>query len=338
LKNLFTEKRRQALHDVVTLGEAMLRLVPPDYQRLEQADSFRVTVGGAELSVAANVARLGLGSAWVSKLPENPMGRMIANKAREQGVDTSHVVWSRDGRAGLYFVEFGCTPRPTAVFYDRKDSAASMLGPGEIDWGKVLKQTRLFHTSGITPALSQSCRDATIEAIEEAGRAGCKTSFDLNFRAKLWSAAEAKACFETILERVDILITTRFDAGEVLGYAGSNEDIVKKLSDDFRIPVVAMTVGSAKTVRTGTLTGLVWAEGKLYTDDVAEIEVVDRFGVGDSFTAGLLYGYLTDGIERGLKIGDAMAALKFSIPGDINWVTLDDIERFLDAGSLGVQR
>ncbi len=326
------------MYDVVTLGEAMLRLAPPDHRRLEQADNFQVTVGGAELNVAANVARLGLGSAWVSKLPENPMGRMIANKAREQGVDTSHIVWTREGRAGLYFVEFGSTPRPTAVIYDRKDSAASRLEPGELDWGTILKETKLFHTSGITPALSRSCREAAMEAMDEAGRAGCKRSFDLNYRAKLWSPAEARACFETILEKVDILITSRSDAGDVLGYAGNSEDMVRQLSDDFRIPVVAMTLGEAKTVRTGTLTGLVCADGKIYTDDVAEIETVDRFGVGDSFTAGFIYGYLTEGIERGLKIGDAMAALKFSIPGDINWVTMEDIELFLEARSFGIQR
>lgn len=326
------------MYDVVTLGEAMLRLVPPNFQRLEQTDSFKVTVGGAELSVATNVSRLGLSSAWVSKLPVNPMGRMIANKAREQGVDTSHVVWTEDGRAGLYFVEFGSTPRATTVIYDRKDSAASQLRPGEIDWEKILKGTKLFHTSGITPALSQGCREATIEAIEGASRANCKTSFDLNYRAKLWSPAEAKTCFEKILDKVDILITTQFDAEEVLGYAGSYEDIAKKFSDDFGIPIVAITLRGVKTVWTGTWTSLVYADGKLYTDDVSEIEVVDRFGAGDSFTAGFVYGYLTDGVEEGLKIGDAMAALKHSIPGDINWATMEDIQKFLKSRDLRVQR
>lgn len=326
------------MYDVVTLGEAMLRLVPPNYQRLEQTDSFRATVGGAELSVATNVSRLGFRCAWVSKLPASPMGRMIANKAREQGVDTSHVVWTKEGRAGLYFVEFGSTPRATAVIYDRKDSAASMLRPGEIDWERILKETRLFHTSGITPALSQGCREATIEAITQANQVKCKTSFDLNYRAKLWSPAEAKTCFEKILDKVDILITTQFDAEEVLGYTGSYEDIAKKFSDDFGIPIVAITLRGVKTVWTGTWTGLVYADGTLYTDDVSEIEVVDRFGAGDSFTAGLIYGYLTTGVEEGLKIGDAMAALKHSIPGDINWVTMEDIQRFLKSRDFRVQR
>lgn len=326
------------MYDVVTLGEAMLRLAPPNFQRLEQTDSFRVTVGGAELSVAADVSRLGLSSAWVSKLPENPTGRMIANKAREHGVDTSNVVWTKEGRAGLYFVEFGSTPRATAVIYDRKDSATSKLKPGEINWDKILKDTRLFHTSGITPALSQGCRESTLEAVDEAKKAGCKASLDLNYRSTLWSTKEAKDCFEKVLDKVDILITTQFDAEEVLGYTGSYEDIAKRFFEDFNIPIVAITLRGVKTVWRGTWTSLVYADGRTYTDDVSEIEIVDRFGAGDSFTAGFIYGYLTEGIEQGLRIGDAMAALKHSIPGDINWVTMEDIRRFLKARDFRVQR
>jgi 2-dehydro-3-deoxygluconokinase len=263
---------------------------------------------------------------------------MIANKAREQGVDTSHIVWTKEGRAGLYFVEFGSTPRPTRVIYDRKDSAASTLGPGEIDWEKIFKDTKLFHTTGITLALSKSCEEATIAAIQAAKKVNCKMCFDLNYRAKLWSAIEAKICFEKILNKVDILITTQFDAEEVLGYTGNYEDIAKKLSDDFSIPVVAITLRGVKTVRTGTWTSLVYADGRLHTDNVSEIEVVDRFGVGDSFTAGFIYGYLTEGVERGLKIGDGMAALKHSITGDINWVTMEDLQEFLKSKSFRVQR
>ncbi len=326
------------MYDVVALGEAMLRLVPPNYQRLEQTTSFNVTIGGAELSVAANVSRLGLRSAWVSKLPTNPMGRMIANKAREHGVDTSHIVWTKEGRAGLYFVEFGSTPRATSVIYDRGGAAASMLGPGETNWDEILKGTRLFHTSGITPALSQGCREATVEAIGRARAAGCKTSFDLNYRAKLWSPADAKACFERILDKVDIVITTQFDAEEVLGYTGDYEDIAKQFSDNFGIPIVAITLRGVKTVLTGTWTSLVYAEGKIYTDHVSEIEIVDRFGAGDSFTAGFIYGYLQEGVEQGLKIGDAMAAIKHSIPGDINWITMEDIQKFLKSKDFRVQR
>src|SRR5437660_1919140 len=143
-------------HDVVTLGEAMLRLSPPNFRRLEQSTSLDVNIGGAELSVAVGVARLGLDSAWVTKLPKNPLGRLIVNKGRELGVDTSHVIWTDDGRVGIYYLEFGSAPRASNVVYDRKYSAASTLRAGEIDWS-FLKNVKLLHTTGITPALSPSC-------------------------------------------------------------------------------------------------------------------------------------------------------------------------------------
>ncbi|MDH5702954.1 MAG: sugar kinase, partial [Aigarchaeota archaeon] len=150
--------------DIVTLGEAMLRLSPPSFKRLEQATTLDVNVGGAELNVAIGVKRLGLESAWVTKLPKNQIGRLVLNKARELGVDTSHIVWSDEGRAGVYFYELGAQPRASSVLYDRKDSAACMMKPGEIDWS-FLKGAKVLHTTGITPALSQSCAEAVIEAI-----------------------------------------------------------------------------------------------------------------------------------------------------------------------------
>ena len=169
---------------VVTLGEAMLRLSPPDFHRLEQANSFDVKVGGGELNVAVGVARLGIESAWVSKLPDNPLGKMVRNKAREQGVDTSGIVWSKSGRVGIYFLEFGASPRASSVLYDRAGSAVSTLAPGEVDWPKAFDGCKLFHVSGITPALSKSCAEATLEAIKAAKSAGAKVSFDVNYRKK----------------------------------------------------------------------------------------------------------------------------------------------------------
>jgi 2-dehydro-3-deoxygluconokinase len=326
------------MFDVVSLGEAMLRLVPPNYERIEQANSFKVTIGGAELNVVADLSRLGIRTAWISKLPLNPMGRMIANKAREQGVDTSHIIWSNAGRAGLYFVEFGSTPRATSVIYDRGNSTASMLMPGEVKWDEVFEDSKVFHTSGITPALSRGCREVTMEAFESARRAGCKTSFDLNYRAKLWPPAEAKECYERLLDKVDILITTQFDAEEVLGYTGTYGEIAKQLSDDFGIPIIAITLRRVISVLRGTWTSLVYADGKFYTDDETEIEIVDRFGAGDAFSAGFIYGYLRNGVEQGQKIGNAMASLKHSVPGDMNWITMEDIEKYLKSKDFRVQR
>ena len=153
------------MYDVVTFGETMLRLSPPNYRRIEHAFSFEANAGGAEMSVACNVSRLGLKSAWVSRLTDNSIGHFIRNKAREQGVDTSHVVWTKEDRPGIYFVEFGASPRPSRVVYDRANSAMARIKPGEVDWETVLKDVKWFYTTGITPALSTSSAEATNEAL-----------------------------------------------------------------------------------------------------------------------------------------------------------------------------
>ena len=180
------------MYDVVTFGEAMVRLSPPHFQKLEQAQSFDVNPGGAELNVAVGATRLGLKSAWVSKLPKNGLGYLIRNRAQQFGVDCSHIVWSDKGRAGIYFVEFGSSPRASSVLYDRANSAISMVQPGEINWRKIFAGSKHFHMSGITPALSASATQVTAEALKAAKKAGCTVSYDLNYRKKLWTPADVK--------------------------------------------------------------------------------------------------------------------------------------------------
>src|SRR3954451_3357755 len=150
-------------HEIVTFGEAMIRLSPPNFKRLEQTDSLDLRVGGAELNTAAGLARLGHSTAWVSRLTDNPLGRLIANHAREVGVSTDHVVWTKDDRVGLYFLEFGAAPRASSVLYDRKNSAIAAVAPGMVDWKKAFSGAKWFHVTGITPALSQSAAAATLE-------------------------------------------------------------------------------------------------------------------------------------------------------------------------------
>ena len=156
------------MYDVVTFGEGMVRLSPPNFQRLEQTRSLDLNVGGAELNVAVGVTRFGMKSAWVSKLPKNGLGYLIRDRALEFGVDCSHIVWSDKGRAGIYFVEFGASPRASSVLYDRAGSAISMIKPGEVDWIKVFTGSKHFHVSGITPALSASATEVTVEALKAA--------------------------------------------------------------------------------------------------------------------------------------------------------------------------
>src|SRR6059036_1070416 len=172
--------------DVITFGEAMIRLSPPSFRRLEQATSLDVQVGGAELNTAVGLARLGRLTAWVSRLTRNPLGRLVANSAREAGVSTDHVVWTKDDRVGVYFLEFGAAPRASSVLYDRKGAAIAGIKPGMVAWNRVFAGSKWFHVTGITPALSPSAADATREAMQAARSAGVSTSMDLNYRVKLW--------------------------------------------------------------------------------------------------------------------------------------------------------
>src|SRR5579875_936264 len=198
-------------YDVITFGEAMIRLSPPNFRRLEQARTFDVQVGGAELNTAVGLARLGRSTAWVSRLTENPLGRLIANHAREAGVSTEHVVWTPEDRVGVYYLEFGAAPRASSVLYDRKGSAIAAIRPGMVPWARVFAGVQWFHVTGITPALSSSAAETTREALQAARTAGVRTSIDLNYRAKLWSPSEAGRCMTDLMQFCDVLITTEED-------------------------------------------------------------------------------------------------------------------------------
>jgi len=334
---------------IVTLGEAMLRLSPPDFHRLEQANSFDVKVGGGELNVAVGAARLGLESAWVSKLPDSPLGRMVRNKAREQGVDTSNIVWSKSGRVGIYFLEFGANPRASSVLYDRANSAVSTLAPGEVDWKKAFDGCRLFHVSGITPALSKSCAETTLEAIRAAKEAGAKVSYDVNYRKKLWTPEEANACQSPMMEYVDILITTEEDTGIVFGIRPARRssgeggektyrEVAVKLDERFGFEVVAITLREDLSVLRNNWSAFAYANKQFHESRKYDCELVDRVGAGDSFTAGFIYGYLTGDVQKGVDYGAAYSALKHSIPGDLNWATLEEVESQLKGGGSRIQR
>lgn len=319
-------------YDLVTFGETMIRLSPPNFKRLEQTEALNATVGGSEMNVAVAARRLGLKTAFITRLTRNPLGRMIENKAREHGVDTSHIVWSDKDRVGLYFVEFGANPRPSSVLYDRADSAISKIKPGEVVWKTIFANSRLFHTSGITPALSASATEATREAMKAAQDAGLTASIDLNYRAKLWSEEEARQTMTELMGYTDILLTTEEDTERVFGITGKDyNEVARKLSEEFELEVVAITVRENLSVWQNRWTAIAYAGGRFFKDITYELEIVDRVGGGDSFTAGFLYGYLTGDVEKGLRYGNALSALKHSIPGDLNWSTLEEVEGLLQA-------
>jgi 2-dehydro-3-deoxygluconokinase len=328
------------MFDVVTFGETMIRLAAPSFRRLEQCTTLDVTVGGAEQNVATGIARLGLRSSWVSRLPDNSLGRMARNKAAEFGVDTSHVIWTSEGRMGLYFVEYGAAPRASSVLYDREYSTISQVRPGEVDWDAVLSGCKLFHTTGITPALSASAAEAVSEAMHAAKRNGCLVSYDLNYRGKLWSSDEARRVQEPLMNMVDILVTTEEDTETVFGVvAPSYAEVAKKLIDRFGFEIVTVTLRSTPSVWRNTWSAIaVDKTGKEYDDVTYDIEVVDRVGGGDAYTAGFLYGYLTKGIGDGVRYGNAFSALKQTSWGDFNWATRSEVEKLMKSPGLRITR
>jgi 2-dehydro-3-deoxygluconokinase len=299
-------------------------------------------------------SRLGLKSTWVSRLPKNALGRLLENRVRQTGVDTSHLIWSDDGRVGLYFVEFGAAPRPSSVLYDRAHSAISAIRPGEVDWKKVLAGAKWLHTSGITPALSDSAAAVTREALKAARESGATVSYDLNYRAKLWSPEKAQAVQEPLMEFVDVLITTEEDTGVVFkieaegrtdarGFkevtAEPYKDVARQLQEKFHFKAVAITLRENPLVWRNTWTAIAYADGKFYEDVKYELEIVDRIGGGDSFSAGFIYGSLVKkSYEAAVRYGNAFSALKHTIPGDFNWATLQEVETLLKGASLRVAR
>jgi len=337
--------------DLVTFGEAMVRLTPPAFQRLEQARSLEVYVGGGELNVAVAAARLGIASRWVSRLPENALGRMIANAAREQGVD-AHIEWTTDGRAGLYFAELGAAPRASSVLYDRAESAISRVTPGSIDWASVFDGARWFHISGITPALSESAAKATAESLVAAKKAGLTVSYDLNYRSKLWSAEKARTVQEPLMEHVDVLITTEEDTRVVFGigdaeakdqYANTDADYYRRvalaLAKKFDFRAVAVTLRENPRVLLNSWSAIVAADGKIHRAPRYEVEVIDRIGAGDAFSAGLIVSRLENrDWDDAVRFATATSALKHSIPGDFCLVTRSEVEQLLRGANLRVSR
>ncbi len=335
---------------IVAFGEAMLRLAPPNFQRIEQARSFDVEVGGTELNTLASLARLGHATQWVSALPENAMGRLVLNRAREVGVGVDHVLFDEEGRCGLYFVEFGASPRASTVTYDRAASSVTQVSagstgfwggwkPGTFDWKTIFAGQVWFHVTGITPALGEACIDATKEAIGLARDAGLRVSFDINFRSKLWTATEASRVLRGLIQGVDLLIATEEDGQQLFGISPSSySELAKHLSEKYSVRYVAAIRREAPRVWQNRIGGVGYHNGNTIEVPMIDVEIVDRLGAGDSFVAGVIHGLMESNFEKGLQYGTAMAALQHTMPGDLPWFTQEDIEAVLDGDGLRIKR
>ncbi len=309
-------------YDVVTLGETMLRFTPPMLRRLEQTLDFELHVGGSESNTSVGLSRLGLKVAWLSRLTDNALGHIIARTITSQGIDTSQLVWTSDDRVGLYFLEEGKAPRSSQVIYDRKESAMSKMQPSDLPVEMFKKDTaKLFHTTGITLAISEGARSTATRAVELAKKADWLVSFDINYRRKLWTPEEARDGCEVVAQQADILFIPVRDAKAIyeLKEDSSPHSVLDFLSKRFPKAVIAMTMSANGA--------MAFTEGKVYQQDAFKAEEVGRLGGGDAFSAGFLYGYLSDGnIERALKWGAAVAALKYSILGDFPLIQKHEAE------------
>lgn len=313
-----------AAYDVVSIGETMIRYSPPGYERLEQARSIEVHIGGSESNTLAGLSRLGMETCWVSRLTNNAMGRAIAGAIAAHGVDTRWIRWTESDRVGVYYYEHGTDSRPSEVIYDRSHSAFSRMGSDEIPQ-LPLQRTKLLHLTGISLALSDSVRDCLANARNTAVDAGAKISFDFNYRAKLWSMSEARAQCSDWIEQSDLLFIALRDASDWLGITdrSSEESIFARLLARRSKGTTVMTLGA---------NGAIASDGHSTVRRGTEpVEGVGRLGAGDAFSAGFLFGWLQNwGIERSLQWANAAARNKFSTPGDLPWFNRQELERALE--------
>jgi 2-dehydro-3-deoxygluconokinase len=314
---------------LVTLGEAMLRLSVRAGDRLEDAPAFDVHVAGSEANVAFAAARVGLRSAWISALPSNPLGRRVVATLAAGGVDTSLVRWVEGGRLGLYFVEIGAAPRPTSVVYDRAASTMAVANAEAFDWNTAAN-TEFLCVSGITLALSSSSRELGRRAMQEVRRSGGVVALDVNYRQRLWAMEEAAAAVRAVSPLVDVLICTAEDARDLFGAAGTPEAMLAKLQDLLGIETVVLTLGAD---------GAIASRNPLTVRRAGfVVETVDRVGAGDAFVAGLIWGLLESSLELGLERGLAMSALKMTVRGDLFRFDAGDVAALLDSNRREVGR
>ena len=307
----------------------MLMFAPPPHQTIEYALQFTALNGGAESNVAIGLERLDVHAGWIGKLPGNALGRKIVNEIRSFGVDTTAVVWSETGRVGIFFFEWSASPRPMRTIYDRADTAASTLGADELDWDYVAGAEWL-HLTGITPALSDTCRQCTREIAQRAQALGLGVCFDVNYRSLLWSREQARAACDEILPHVDLLVGTEDDLRMLCDGLTDRRSILVDLCQRWGILAAVMTVGEAGS--------MAYAHGELLTSPGYKVATVNRLGAGDAFVAGLLYGYMRSGLQAGLDYGGAMAALKMTIPQNTPLVNREDVEGLLTGRDVGLVR
>jgi 2-dehydro-3-deoxygluconokinase len=337
---------------VITFGELMLRLAPFNYLRFVQSDSYEATFGGAEANVAVSLANYGIPVSFVSKLPSHEIGQCAINSLRKFGVDTSLVVRGGE-RVGIYYCEKGASQRPSKVIYDRAHSSISTAVPSDFDWDKIFADADWFHFTGITPALSDDVAEICRLACVEAQKRGITISCDLNFRKKLWSKEKAGKVMGELCHYINYCIANEEDAKDVFGIEAENTDIyggklnhegyksvAKQLADKFGFEKVAITLRSSISASDNDWAGMLY-DGENYCFSKSyHLHIVDRVGGGDSFGGGLIYALLSGkSTQAAIEFAVAASALKHSVEGDYNRVSVSEVEKLAGGdGSGRVQR
>lgn len=330
----------------------MLRLSTPDFRRFVQADSFDVTYGGGEANVSAALCNYGLQGTFVTKVPNNPIGQSAINHLRRYGVDTQFIVRGGD-RLGIYFLETGASMRASQVVYDRAGASIADVDISEFDFDKILDGAVWFHTTGITPALSDKAAALTEAALKAARARGITTSIDLNYRKKLWTKEKAREVMTNLCRYVDVCIGNEEDADTTLGFKAKDTDVTKgelnlegfkdvfrQMKEKFGFKYIASSLRESYSASDNGWSALVYDGNEFYHTRKYEVRIVDRVGSGDSFASGFIYGLVT-GMPMGeaAEFGVAASALKHTIPGDLNHATLSEVKDLMKGdGSGRVQR
>ena len=337
---------------VVTLGEMMIRFMPHGNLRFEQAETVEAHYGGDESIVAVSLARFGIDSRYVTKLPENQLGDIAIGKLKSHAVDTTCIVRGGE-RMGINFYENGASIRPSIVLYDRKNSAIAEASPEDFDFEEIFKDADWFHVSGITPAISDNAAEIVRVAMETAKKYDVTISVDLNYRSKLWSIEKAQSVMVPLMKFVDVCIGGAEDAEKVLGYKNPKiilnsdehdieayKEVFKGLKEKFGFKYVASTLRESHSASDNSWAALLYDGKDFYHTKKYEIHLVDRVGGGASFSAALIYGILNKfDIAKTGEFAVAASALKQTIIGDYNLATLNEVYSLMNGNASGrVQR
>lgn len=306
--------------DLTTFGEGGLRLSVPKGRRIETTSQFEVNIAGAEANVAGNLSSLGWNCGWLSSLPDTPLGRRVVNEYRRLGIDLSSVVWEKQGRVSVYYVEYAEPPIPIKVYYDRADSCLTKLTQDKVNWD-YLFDTKLLHMTGITVPLSSACRQIVFDAMVQARDQGITTVFDINYRQLLWNVDTARSQLLEILPYVDILVCSFRDAIDVFGCHGEPEEVIEQLRK--LTPAGHIVVSLSESGLIG------WDGVDTHRVSAKLVNIIDRVGAGDAMVAGVLHGWLQGDFKKGLHYGVELASLVMSQYGEVAITTKHEIEEML---------